>query len=65
MPWPRGNHLDRQRQLLPSDYVDDPYCFGTESVRRFVKPAAGDPVSAKVARIQHELILGWRRVNDA
>ena len=57
---PGGNHVDRRRRLLPRDYLADPYGFGQPRANRTVQPSGGDPVSARVAWIQHELVAAWR-----
>ncbi|MDA8358140.1 MAG: hypothetical protein M0Z95_18025 [Actinomycetota bacterium] len=61
MRLPGGNHLDRRRQLLPKDYLAPPDAFGVSSEGTTVVPSGGDEVSAEVARLQHHLVLAWRR----
>lgn len=57
---PGGNHLDRQRRLLPRDYLDPPEAFGLRAPQRWVLPADGNRASQQVARVEHELVMLWR-----
>ena len=59
---PGGNHIDRRRTLTPREYLIDPHRFGVGRRTPFhvPYPPGGDPVSAKIARLQHELVLAWR-----
>lgn len=57
---PGGNHLDRQRRLLPRDYLDPPEAFGLRRPDRWLVPPGGDRSSQKVARIEHHLVIAWR-----
>ena len=59
---PGGNHIDRRRTLTPREYLIDPHRFGVDrsTAFRVPYPPGGDPVSAKIARLQHELVLAWR-----
>lgn len=62
MQIPGGNHLDRSRQLLPRDYLaDDPFAFGRDPSARIHVPEHGDPRWARVAALEHRLMLQWRR----
>jgi hypothetical protein len=58
---PGGNHIDRQRRLLPRAYLKDPHMFGVDPTARVVVPPGGDRRSAEVARVQHHLAMAWRR----
>lgn len=58
---PGGNHLDRQRKLLPSAYLEDPHAFGIDPTAHVIVPPGGDRRSAEVARVQHHLAIAWRR----
>jgi hypothetical protein len=60
-----GTHLDRQRTLLPADYAVDRHRFGRDPQLAFHVPPDGDHRSMEIARIQHQLVLGWRRHPDA
>jgi len=55
--------LDR-RVRVPSFYATDPYGFGRDSTIRFFVPGQVDVVSARIAAVQHELVLGWRESGD-
>ena len=57
---PGANHLDRRRRLTPRDYI--PLGFGVLPGAPCRVPAEGDPVSAVVAQIQHELVVLYREV---
>jgi len=59
---PGGNHIDRRRTLTPREYLIEPHRFGVDPRTLFhtPHPPLGDPISAKVARLQHELVLAWR-----
>src|SRR4051812_18145619 len=57
---PGGNHADRRRTLRPRDYLTNPYDFGVNPNACFHVPDGGDPVSVKVAQVQHALALAWR-----
>jgi hypothetical protein len=57
---PGGTHLDRQRSLLPANYAVDPHRFGRDPKLTFHIPPGGDDRSMEIARIQHQLVLGWR-----
>jgi hypothetical protein len=56
-PQPPRRLLDRRRNLLPRDYLTDPYQFGTHPAPTWTIPAGGDRVSRDVARVQHEIVL--------
>jgi hypothetical protein len=62
---PGGTHLDRQRSLLPADYAVGPHRFGQDPKLVFRVPSGGDDRSMEIARIQHQLVLAWRRRPDA
>ena len=57
---PGGNHLDRQRQLLPLDYLAVPEQFGDRPDAEFVLPTDGDAVSMRLAIVQHRVVCRWR-----
>lgn len=57
---PGGNHIDRQRQLLPRDYAADPDRFGDDLSLAFRIPDGGDEVSLRIAVLQHRLAAGWQ-----
>jgi hypothetical protein len=57
---PGANHLDRQRKLTPRDYFDDPNRFGRIRHLAGRVPPGGDPVSARVAALQHRLVWAWQ-----
>lgn len=57
---PGGNHLDRQKTLLPRDYLECPEEFGAIRGASFAVPPGGDAMSLDVARLQHELVVIWR-----
>lgn len=62
---PGSTHIDRQLKLLPADYADDPYRFGIDPTLKFHVPDAGDAISMEIARIQHQIVVAWRRNPDA
>lgn len=57
---PGGNHLDRQRRLMPRDYLAPPEAFGLRAPEQWVIPPGGDEQSMLVARTEHHLVLAWR-----
>lgn len=60
---PGGNHLDRQRPsaLQPRDYIyGSPHGYGHDKHAKFDVPPGGAAQWARVAKIQHQLILRWR-----
>lgn len=52
-------HLDARRRLLPASYLEHAHDFGRRRSARLVLPAGGDPVSQRIALVQHQLILAW------
>ena len=52
-------HLDQRRQLVPRDYASDPDSFGLTESLGFHVPAGGDPVSMRIAALQHDLVCRW------
>ena len=52
-------HVDNRRCLLPRDYLQDPFTFGTRG-GVVVLPVGGDPVSMRIARRQHLLVIAVR-----
>jgi hypothetical protein len=60
---PGGNHLDRRRTLTPRDYLADPWAFGSHHTTP-ATPAGGDKFSARVAWLQHHLVLAWRQAGQ-
>ncbi|MBN1093440.1 hypothetical protein JKP75_13230 [Blastococcus sp. TML/M2B] len=57
---PGANRLDRRRTLTPRAYI--PRGFGSTPEAKCVVPPGGDPVSAAVARVQHDLVLRYKAV---
>lgn len=53
-------HLDRQRNLEPRAYLADPHSFGRRLDVAPAEPVGGDPVSQRVALLQHSLVVAWR-----
>ena len=60
---PGWNHLDRRPAAapLPRDYCTDAWSFGHRGDVSFRVPPGGNVVDLEIARLQHELILEWRR----
>lgn len=57
-------HLDTQRRLLPRDYIQGgPHRFGHDPDARFTIPPGGDEASARIAALQHRLVVQWRATN--
>ena len=56
-------HLLDRRTLLPRDYLVPPERFGTAGASSAL-PDGGDPVSCRVAVVQHELACALHRRND-
>ncbi|GAA1243230.1 hypothetical protein FB474_2379 [Oryzihumus leptocrescens] len=52
----RKRRLDR-RNLLPRDYLADPFIFGHRLGVTTVLPPGGDPVSQAVALVQHHVAV--------
>lgn len=62
MQIPGGNHLDRSRRLQPRDYViGNPFAFGRDESAQFTVPEGGDRRWARVAELEHRLVLRWRQ----
>ena len=57
---PGGNHLDRQRKLIPRAYI--PYGYGETPGAPWWVPPGGDRLSADIARVEHELLLVYRQL---
>jgi hypothetical protein len=57
---PGAKHLDRRRTLTPRAYI--PLGFGKAPEASCSVPQGGDPVSAAVAWVQHELVLRYKAV---
>ncbi|MDZ7732980.1 MAG: hypothetical protein U5R31_07550 [Acidimicrobiia bacterium] len=55
-----ARHLDARRTLTPREYLTEPWAFG-ERPSAVQIPEAGDAASARVAAVQHLLVLEWRR----
>lgn len=54
-------HLDQRRTLAPRDYAVDPDSFGLSEHLEFHVPPGGDPVSMRIAVVQHQLVCRWNR----
>jgi hypothetical protein len=55
----RPGTIDARRQLLPADYIAPAGAFGIDRRAGVVVPPGGDEVSARTARIQHQLVVVW------
>jgi hypothetical protein len=58
---PGANHLDRRRTLSPRNYFT-PGSYGKAPSAHSSVPPGGDPVSAAVAQVQHDLLVLYRQV---
>ena len=56
MRQPGANHVDRRRKLAPARYIAP---FGCAEARA-VMPEGGDMASARIAALEHRLVLAWR-----
>jgi hypothetical protein len=58
---PGANAVDRRRGMLkPRDYLASPFLYGRDPSSLIIPPG-GDPYAAKVAWLQHQLLLQWRQ----
>lgn len=59
MNLPGGNHLDRQLLLTPQDYLITEAGFGRPGWFKVIVPPGGNTASARVAIVQHRLVVAW------
>ena len=60
----RTHHLDQSLVGQPKEYLEQPDLFGRVDNPAPARPPGGDDVSERAARLQHQLVLALRRLEN-